>query len=420
MSWKAIFLFLLFFLPFSSNAQSTYNEIPSSCYTLGTSTITFPSSFTVDCLNSLGITGSYITNHDYPSGTFVSDQLGSKDGDTEDLKCNAPSTCIFGFGTSPSAGQTQQFRFADSYLGSPYKTITIIYNDGIFSPFFGVSTSSLPTFNETYNTQFLNATVSFSTSTKPSFLVNYYIDTDDFIGINDRPDTVTVTISSATSTQVDLVKKLILPLSTGTSSTTLNSDVLLPDGTYTASIVFFNLFSSDFVFTRSNLTLNFTVSGGSITSQTIVSAQNGIWPSSTVTFDCSIFNPWECIKNLIYYLFVIPPGSQTALTWYSQGSSSVASSFLDSGTDLITTSLSMGETSTTTAESLNMSLTIPIGNATITLPIISFTEVDEKMGNADEIFRLVSLATLVIFALGVYIGNVQRAWRIISFKGIDT
>lgn len=135
-------------------------------------------------------------------------------------------------------------------------------------------------------------------------------------------------------------------------------------------------------------------------------------------FDLSTW--WECTTGLVSYLLIPPAGSLNALVWYTGfASSTPATTYLNEQTYFAQTTLN--SVGTTSVASLNMSIPINIaGHATLTLPIVSFTEFDTTLGNADELFRGVCLASLVIFALSIYLGNVQRAFRTIAYRGLDT
>jgi len=156
--------------------------------------------------------------------------------------------------------------------------------------------------SDVYDTRFLNATITASSTL--SMTVGYYIDTEDYAGPFDRPDVILVNVSSLDTTQFESVQKLILPLSTGNSTTTLTGNIPIPDGSYSAMFNFWNFSSQKFVLNRSAFTINFTVSGGVVTSQTEVANTNALFPeSSTVYEDCGITAISGCISNSFRFLF---------------------------------------------------------------------------------------------------------------------
>lgn len=167
---------------------------------------------------------------------------------------------------------------------------------GTFSP---ISQNQL---DGTYETKFLSATLSASGTL--TAVVNYYIDTDDFVGQYDRPDVVLINISNLDTTQFESKQKLILPLSTGNASTTINLNNTIPDGEYSAQINFWNMFSQNFVLNRTYLTINFTVSGGSVITQAVVDSSDAIFPFSATAYEeCGITNITGCINNSFRFLF---------------------------------------------------------------------------------------------------------------------
>jgi len=147
-------------------------------------------------------------------------------------------------------------------------------------------------------------------ATTTNFKVDYFLKTAEFNNSN-RPDTVAVTVVTAESTQVNLVKKLILPLTDGNASTTLamSGDIdgdPLPDGDYSAYANFYNFASGNFTFTKSSIVANFTISGGTVTSSEIVQMSDGLLGDSQnpyVEAPCGITAIGGCIQNAFAALF---------------------------------------------------------------------------------------------------------------------
>jgi len=147
-------------------------------------------------------------------------------------------------------------------------------------------------------------------SSSTNFFVDYFLKTSEF-NTSNRPDTVAVTVVTAESTQVNLVKKLILPLTDGNASTTLamSGDIdgdPLPDGDYSAYANFYNFASGNFTFTKSSIVANFTISGGIVTSSTIVQMSDGLLGASQnpyVEAPCGITAIGGCIQNAFAALF---------------------------------------------------------------------------------------------------------------------
>jgi len=182
--------------------------------------------------------------------------------------------------------------------------------DSSFGQFSPISLNQL---NGTYETKFTSATLSASGTL--SAVVNYYIDTDDFVGQYDRPDVVLINISNSDTTQFEQKQKLILPLSTGNASTTINFDTTIPDGEYSAQINFWNMFSQNFVLNRTYLTINFTVSGGVVSVQNVVDSSDAIFPFSQTAYEeCGFTNLSGCLNNSMRFLFYPSTESITAVS----------------------------------------------------------------------------------------------------------
>lgn len=153
-----------------------------------------------------------------------------------------------------------------------------------------------------YETKFLSATLTASGTL--SAVVDYYIDTDDFVGQYDRPDVVLINISNSDTTQFEQKKKLILPLLDGNASTTINFSEIIPDGEYTAQIIFWNLFSQKPVLNRSYLTINFSILSGAVFVQNVVDDSDGIFPLPVNEYEeCGITALSGCLNNSLRFLF---------------------------------------------------------------------------------------------------------------------
>lgn len=157
---------------------------------------------------------------------------------------------------------------------------------------------------------------------------------------------------------------------------------------------------------------------------TLTTTDSFVVPQLATKEDCefSIFDMsswWDCTSSFIAYLVIPPPNALNALAWYGYASTSPATQFMGQSSNLLTDTLQYS-TPTSTISTLSISIPINVGNATITLPIINFEAYEDYGGDAVPLFRFICLGTLVIFAMLTYVGNVQRALRIITYKGLDT
>jgi len=303
---------LLFVNPVLAQEPAPSTEVSSACYTLGTSTITFDGSTWLACLGDKIDPlppNVYFANYSGPEGDFLADSTGGKEDGEETLLCDAPSQCVHGFGTTPSDGTVRQFRYSSGYLSGTFATLTLVYQGGEFIPFYDLGEITPPeilppqVLNNTYQTRFTDQTLSIASSSL-QVEVDYFIDTEDFLGVNDRPDIILISISNSDTTQFEQNQVFTLPLENGSSSRTLNFDTPIPDGDYTAEINFFNLFSQDYVLNRSFRTVNFTVSGGAVTEQTVVDFSDALSPPDGLSpSPCGITSIGGCIENAAVSLF---------------------------------------------------------------------------------------------------------------------
>lgn len=301
--WLALFASTLLI----ATAQTPSNELSPTCYTLGTSTIEFASDFKVRCLDPNGVTGGFFSNHEYPSGDFIADAVGDFSSTTQNLLCNAPASCAFGFGQFPAQGTTRQYRFSNSYLGSPYLTITLKYQDNDFETFFFTEFTNTPTISPIdFNTRFTDASVS-GTSTSLIFTADYILQLDEFTA-NNRPDFIRVEVYDDgifSNDYIDMASAFIIPLVNGTGSRQIAFDTALQDGDYLAYFSFWNVNANEPVFTRTQAVLSFEISSGNIVFQTIEELTNGQGTSTSVQYeDCGINNIFGCIKNAFIWAFI--------------------------------------------------------------------------------------------------------------------
>jgi len=215
------------------------------------------------------------------------------------------------------------------------------------------------------NTKFTNVVVSGTASTT-NFAISYFLDTSEFDQQN-QPNTVEVYVSNSDSNQVGSRKKLILPLNDGSSSTTISivpdnysgvyaTSTYLPDGQYTGWVKFFNFNVNDYVL-PTEITTNFTISGGVVTTYTIVSQSDGIFPDEFgyQSQPCGITAIGGCLVNAMALLFYPSANSIDSFTnVYDTLATKFPFAYLTDFRDSIT---SIYEGSTTAS----LGLTVPFG-----------------------------------------------------------
>jgi len=166
-----------------------------------------------------------------------------------------------------------------------------------------------------YETRFTGGVVS-GASTSLQFDIDYFLDTNEFTASN-RPDAININVLAngfLNDNQVDNVKSLILPLTTGTSTKTLISSHNYVDGDYIAFVNFFNLNNDSLTFTNSNIVIDFTVFNGVVTVSNVQSITDGSNISGNVYQDCGITNIYGCFVNGLTYAFTPQPNSLDRFT----------------------------------------------------------------------------------------------------------
>ena len=162
--------------------------------------------------------------------------------------------------------------------------------------------STLDPLQTQFDTKITSAVVSGASSSTLQVVVDYFLNTSEITSTN-RTDALTVNIYTPDSTAFESKNKLILPLANGTSSKTINLTSSYPDGDYSASVSFYSIFTQRTVFPPW-LWVNFTVSGGVVTSSSIVSVDNAIFPAQpTVLEDCGLTALSGCLNNTIKIMF---------------------------------------------------------------------------------------------------------------------
>lgn len=158
-------------------------------------------------------------------------------------------------------------------------------------------------------TRLLDVSVS-GNATTTLFDISYYLNLPE-INSSNRPDTLNLRLTNRETTQLNNVQKLILPLTQGESTTTISmrgdlQNDPLPDGDYSAWINFWNFANQNFTFSASSITVNFTISGGLVTTYEIVEMSDALvyrQPDPYVEEPCGITAIGGCIKNAFASLF---------------------------------------------------------------------------------------------------------------------
>jgi len=216
---------------------------------------------------------------------------GSYNGPTPPAP-NAPNNCgdsgvYYRIYKWPSSPQTF---FTPYYYDSVTDTVTSISLEDVDNPF--------PSFG-LRQTKITNATVSGSTSTI-SVNVSYNIDTSE-ISDSFRPDIIRAFISTTDFSQLTAKNKLILPLVNGATSTTVILDDwtngTLPDGQHAVTLWLARSLTPNppNIDVYQSLFVNFTITGGIVTSSQLVSVQDAIFPTQPTQVACGLTDLSGCI-----------------------------------------------------------------------------------------------------------------------------
>jgi len=301
---KYLFLLIALF-PFVTSAQTPSNiEVPSEHYVIENNIITFNDSF---CDWYTG--GDYFVAYEtQPSVGLLGDRVSACSGYLGTSYGLGSTTAQSALGLGDSSGTRFEYRWSTTYLGTPQAILTIKKSGSVYSPFYSfVPNSELTTLNLDYETRFTGVVVSGSSSS--TIVVNpaFYLETNEYT-VNNRPDAVLVTVTEnnliAGNSQLDSIKKLILPLVTGNGSTTINLEHNYADGSYTGFLNFWNVQNDTFAFSASTLVFNFIVSGGSITSYSTVTNNTGLDLGVSNYQECGVLDITGCIINAGRYLVV--------------------------------------------------------------------------------------------------------------------
>lgn len=324
-------LFFVFAIPTTANAQTL--EVPTSCYTLGTSTISFDQQNWLSCLDAKIDTVPptvYFANYNFTSPpTFLADMtLGKHETGSLNLLCNAPSECTTGFGTNPAEGTARQFRYSTGYLSGTFATLTLKYENGEFVPYYDmapVNTIQQPTqigttgFSATTNTRFTSLAITGTTDL--TLEAGYFLDLDeiDTNRSSQNPKQVAFTYSLRPTTDSTSFSESIDSTIAGTSTA---SYVLtsLADGVYDVKVSFTNLSclfdSSDCPFPYSYAYSDFTIASGTLTAVgnvEVYDAQSFL-DDGYANAPCSVTQLGGCITNSLAYLFYPSTDSVDLLT----------------------------------------------------------------------------------------------------------
>lgn len=161
---------------------------------------------------------------------------------------------------------------------------------------------------DSFNTKFLSGTVTGSSRTTVTFNTTYFLDTSEFT-VGNRPDFINVNIVSdnigSSDVQFTTANNFILPLSNGTTTKNILVSTSHPNGDYVAYISFWNLQNNSVTFSKTTLTLKYTITNSGVSTFSQVSVTNSTTNIATDYEQCTSFLDVGCgIRNSFKYLFV--------------------------------------------------------------------------------------------------------------------
>lgn len=169
----------------------------------------------------------------------------------------------------------------------------------------GACTKEFKAVPSTYQTRFIDVNFT-GTSTSLFADIDYFIETSELTAEN-RPDWISVNIMEKgffDDTQILARNKIITPLIQGSASTTINlSGYSFPDGDYVGYFNFWNLNTNKITFARTAINVDFTISGGVVTSVTPVVYDGTVSPEIQ-QLDCGITAIDGCLSKALAFMFL--------------------------------------------------------------------------------------------------------------------
>jgi len=366
--------------------------------------------YTIDTITVSGYVGTSVASaeFDWTSGHIIQAKtfVTSTDFDTAVSPCTAGgytyTTANVWFDVNNTAGTYCGTKPTGVYYNVFKNTTT---NNKFYVSFYWnnvTKTASKIEYNPlATKTKFIDLNVSGTASTT-ALKITYNIDISE-ITPETRPDTLAVTITNTESAQIAEKKKIILPLVNGVSSTTLNiipADYLnststeLSDGEYSAFVKFWNLLGQNYTF-PTEITANFTISGGVVSSYQIVSQEEAITPFIEPKYQvCSLTNISGCISNA--FIFLLYP-SQSSINNFTSLYDQLSTRFPFAYFTDFNDSISAIFTNATTA---NLSITVPFSTLG-DIELISASQI-QSVPFASLIRTILGAIIWVMLAINIY------------------
>lgn len=254
-----------------------------------------------------------------------------------------------------------------------------------------------------YKTRLVSATVS-GVSTSTNFSIDYYLQTSEFTNEN-RPDAVSIYISNADTTLITSKNSYLYPLSDGFHNENVVINNSFSDGTYTAWITFWNVLNNDYTFKKTQLVVNFTLSGGVVVSSTVVEQSDGLigtvgepYDPDATACDNFVLGP---LCSIASFLFIPGPLSTTMFTDVLDSfDTKKPFSYFSQVTGIISTIASSSSAST---EFVDLTITLDLPPISGIYPILTKTTLDSIYDTPTRLLvrDVISYGLWVIFSLSL-------------------
>jgi len=174
---------------------------------------------------------------------------------------------------------------------------TFFDNAFIYNDLYGDTASTTGFGSIPFNTRINNAVITGVSSTTVTANVGYFLDTSEYTA-NNRPDTLVMSVRKDNLINDETVgsqMKFIAPLADGYATSTINYSVALADGDYNATFFFWNVNTNLPTFAQTSVFVKFTVSGGAVTTSTVVGKYNNTSGSSLGIVQCVVGGWSQCV-----------------------------------------------------------------------------------------------------------------------------
>lgn len=254
------------------------------------------------------------------------------------------------------------------------------------------------------DTRFIDASFQSPQNNIVNFSSTYYLNVDEYNN-ETRPDVLNVWIFDDDGMQIHTQRKIILPISTGTSTRAFDINYNFPDGTYTAQVNFWNMQTNYFTQKHTQVTVEFVISNDDVvSSQVIQISDSETLPEASANSllgQCGLDNLTACL--VAPFLFLFQPSPDTV------------DNFLDTiqSTDnlmignAITAFNNVTSVKDATPDGNQLVYRLQIAEAGVDVEMLSINTITQLFGDSAPMFR--GIMILVIW-LGFFSMMISSVW----------